>query len=150
MSSSVLLIEKQQYESHPLLRRTRRNDFSVVVSLIDAAADEVLNACGEAMLLSFAGHSLRTFPPTDALLRAAGTSCMSTPLWACDNCEGLHGGFDICNEISTLTYEKAVGHGRLVLARSGHENVKQTISFRDPPKLRSYRAVPKLLQLFAG
>lgn len=144
---SVLMIDRSKYDSYPMLRRMTRDRYSIVPSLIDAVAQTFVEACSTAILSSFAGEGYQTFPTTDSLLRAAGRSFMYTPFGACDAPDGVHGGFDTCNEISTLTYEKSVGRGRLILAKAGHESVCESLSFRNPPKLRNYRAVRKLLQL---
>jgi hypothetical protein len=144
---SVLLIDEATYNSHPVLRRTTHDDYSVETSLINAVANKFVESCWEAILGSFAGQGHVTFPTTDSILRAAGTNFMYTPFGVCGEFDGLHGGFEICTEISTLTYEKATGRGRLILAKTGHENVSESLSFRNPPRLRNYRAVRKLLQL---
>lgn len=144
---TVLLLDKAVHASHPSLRNPRRGDFLVETSLVDAVATKFVISCYDAILSSFAGQVFAKVPELDAMLRSAGTSFMFTPFTACENFEGFYGGFEICCEISTLTYEKAIGRGRLILARTGHENVSESLSFRNPPKLRNYRAVRKLLQL---
>lgn len=144
---SVLLVDRYSYDAHPALTRATRDDFSVVRSLMDAAAFKFVNACYDAILSSFFGHGHAEFPTVESILRAAGESFMYTPFGACSEFSGLHGGFETCNEISTLTYEKAGGRGRLILAREGHDNIRESVAFKNPPKLRNYRAVRKLLQL---
>lgn len=144
---SVLLIEAADFDAHPALQRTHRGRYSVTPSLIDAVANTFVDSCWEAILSSFAGQGRDEFPTTDSLLRAAATTFMYTPFGACENFLGMHGGFETCNEISTLTYETTSRRGRLILAKAGHENVSEALSFHRPPKLRDYRAIRKLLQL---
>lgn len=91
---SVLLLAEWEYTSHPLLRRTSRDNFSIVPSLLDAVANKFVEACADAILSSFAGNSFATLPQTENLLRAAGTSFMYTPFLACGKLDGLHGGFE--------------------------------------------------------
>ncbi len=45
--------------------------------------------------------------------------------WSCPSVCGLM----ICVEISTLTYEKSVNRGRLILAKPNHVNIELSISF---------------------
>ncbi len=144
---AVLLLDEAACKSHPTLRRTTRDEYSLVTSLVDAVANKFMETCWEAILSSFAGDGLVEFPSVDSLLTAAGTSFMYTPFGACGEWMGVHGGFEICTEISTLTYEKTARRSRLILARRGHESLVESLAFRNPPKLRNYRAVRKLLQL---
>ena len=143
----VLRLDPNLCDEYPRLHRTSRDIFTVVPSFIDAVANEFLRACWEAILGSFDGDGYADLSPADAVLRAAARSFMYPPFGACDQFEGLHGGFDTCNEISTLTYERSVGNGRLLLAKRGHENICETISLKTPVPLRNYRAVRKLLEL---
>lgn len=143
---TVLLIDSSVYASHHALRNAQRDGYTISTSLIDSVSKRFVESCYDAILSSFDGAHFATFAATDATLRAAGENLMLTPFSAC-NSFGLHGGFETCAEISTLTYEKAVGRGRLIIARTGHDNVTETLSFRNPPKLRNFRAVRKLLQL---
>jgi len=144
---SVLLIPEHSHESHPRLHQSVRGQYSVVQSLIDASAASFVSECYNAILSSIDGSAAAHFPDSDSILRSAGESFMYTPCGACDEFEGLHGGFATCNEIATLTYEKAVGVGRIILAQTGHDNIVETISFKTPPSLDNYRAVRKLLEL---
>lgn len=144
---SVLVLDRRQCDVHPLLHKTKRDCYSIMPSLLCAAGRVFVETCSDTILSSFEGQGFGMFPATDSLLRAAGARFMYTPFGACEEGHGLHGGFETCNEISTLTYEKVVGRGRLILARRGHENISQSISFRNPPQIRNYRAVRKLMQL---
>lgn len=144
---SVLILRAHDYNSHPQLHIAQRDRYSVVRSLLDAAASSFLTACYEAILRSLDGDSFVEFPDTDAMLRSAGNTFMYTPTSACNEINGLRGGFATCNEISTLTYERGVGSGRILLARTDHENLSESISFKNPPKLDNFRAVRKLLEL---
>ena len=144
---TVLMIPERNYNSHPKLHQTERGRYSVVASLMDATGATFVSECYNSILSSLDGSSNARFPDADTMLRMAGESFMYTPCGACDEFDGLHGGFATCNEIATLTYEKSVGFGRVILARTGHDNVVETISFKNPPKLDNYRAVRKLLEL---
>ncbi len=144
---TVLLLDEAVCNSHPVLRRTTRGGYSVVTSLIDAVAYKFVDSCWQAIVLSFAGQGTDVFPPTESLLRSGAASFMYTPFGACDEFVGLHGGFEACTEISTLTYEKTTRRSRLILARAGHESITESLSFPNAPSLRNYRAVRKLLQL---
>ncbi|MEZ6136986.1 MAG: diadenylate cyclase [Pirellulaceae bacterium] len=144
---SVLMLQAHDYNSHPRLRITQRDQYSVVPSLLDAAALSFLTACYDAILKSLDGDSFVQFPDTDTMLRSAGHTFMYTPTGVCNEFNGLHGGFATCNEVSTLTYERGVGSGRILLARTDHDNLSESISFQNPPKLDNFRAVRKLLEL---
>ena len=144
---SVMMIRAYHFDSNPRLHITKREQYSVVPSLLDAAAASFMKACHEAILLSLDGQSFVQLPDPESMLRSAGESFMYTPTGVCNEFHGLHGGFSTCNEISTLTYEKGIGSGKILLSRTGHDNVSETISFKNPPKLDNYRAVRKLLEL---
>lgn len=144
---TVLTINEELSNEYPRLHQTCRGRYSVVPSLIDAVASRVSECCWERIVQSFGGDSFVNFPPCDDILRASAASFMYTPFGSCDEIYGLHGGFEICNEISTLTYEKAVGRGRLILAKRGHHSIEEVISFTTPISLRNFRAVRKLLEM---
>jgi hypothetical protein len=147
---SVITISQDAFEVYPHLRCTERGGHPVTVSLIDAACDSLLEKCRDAILSSIDGDGFAEIPTAPEILRDAGAKFMYTPFGACDEIHGLHGGFHACNEISTLTYEKSVGLGRLILCKSDHRNVHRTLELASPPVLRNFRSTRKLLELARG
>lgn len=144
---TVLTLSQHQYETHSKLLRTKNRNYTVAPSLIDAVATTFTSACRDVVLASFDGDGNVRFPNSDTMLRKAGETLMYTPFVACDEFHGLHGGFEACNQIATLTYEKSIGIGRMFLAKNGHDGLQESLTFLNPPKLRNYRAVRKLLEL---
>ena len=76
---SVLLIPENNYESHPRLHQTKRGQYSVVPSLLDASANTFVSECYNAILSSLDGAAAARFPDVDTMLRSAGESFMHTP-----------------------------------------------------------------------
>lgn len=143
----ALLLQRQAYESHTHLNISHRDEFAIHTSLIDATASCFMDACWEALPQSGAGDCYVSFPTNEALLKKAGDLLMHSASYPCDNMEGLHGVFQLCNTIATLTYERSDSKGTLILSRKHHPNVEQTLVLTDPRSVQNFRAVRKLLQL---
>ena len=144
---TVLSFDQTIRDEYPHLQQGKRESYAITKCLVDAVADQFSRQCWEALPLSFDGAGHVEFPAYEATLRSAAESFMHTPFAACDKFDSFHDGFQIGNEVSSLTYEKAVGRSRLLLCRRGHQNISVSLGFTDPIPLRNYRAVRKILEL---
>jgi DisA bacterial checkpoint controller nucleotide-binding len=149
----VLGLQDVVLASYPTLRTSyvkmhEHRHIPVPASLIEAAADAFLEATAEGLLRPNPGLGLTRKDP-DELLRSAGDGFINGVVWRVDqNCiEGMHDLFRSLTTISSLRYEKAAGHGRILVARKGHPSVAEKVSFAAPVKLTSYRSVRKVLEL---
>lgn len=144
---TVLLVNSRVRDELAQLKKETSGEYSVCTSFVDAVVQQVCQEAWAALALSLDGEGYPSLPRTEAIFRAAADSFMHTPMAAAKNMNGLHNGFDSCNEISALTYEKAVGYSRLLIAKRNHPNVELLVTFENPISLRNYRGVRKVLEL---
>ena len=142
----VLLVSSFAVSKCPRLQISNRNNQSFYISLLDAAIGHFCDAAAEATELSIANNRTVSLQAAEVTMREAAKSLLFAPFLACNEWNA-HGAFDTFNEISSLTYERKVGSGKLLLVRRHHENIRELISFLDPIDLTDYRSVRKLLQL---
>lgn len=144
----VLKLHRQTVEKYYSLNITSRDRLSIPTSLIEATINEYFRACERALQLPNPGSEI---PAVDRnnheIIQLAGTNLMYTPAYAGDNIDGLHGLFEACNTISSLTYEGAEGIGEVLIGSSNHPNIARTIEFLKPIDLHEYGAVRKILEL---
>jgi DNA integrity scanning protein DisA with diadenylate cyclase activity len=144
----VLQFNRDAYHSHYSLVRNKRDRYTVATSLLDATVSEYLDHCAEALTKPAPGSSFGTFDRDyDEIIREAGKQLMYTPSGICNEFEGLHGLYEACNIISSLSYEGAEGIGRMLMARRGHPNIEVTLALSCPVRMHDYRAVRKLLEM---
>ncbi len=74
---------------------------------------------------------------------------MDAPAIAGGNLDGLHGHFDICDALSTISYEGAEGTGSILYIDRAHPNVMMDLLRNEVP-IRDYGAVRKLLKQSQG
>lgn len=144
---TVVLLNQRVRDELTHLRRSTNGDYSVCTSFIDALTSQFCHQAWSALALSLDGQGYPECPRWESVFRSAADAFMHTPMAVANNFNGLHNGFECCNEISALTYEKAVGHSRLLIARQDHPNVELVISFTTPIRLQNYRGVRKVLEL---
>ncbi len=150
---AVLGLQNAVLASYPSLQTSfvkmhEHRHIPVPESFIEAAAEVFLEATTEGLLRPDPGFGGARKDP-DELLRSAGDGFMNGLVWRVDqNCiEGMHSLFRSLTTISSLRYEKAAGHGRILIARKGHASVAEKVSFAEPVKLTAYRSVRKVLEL---
>ena len=143
----VLLLPTDICGSHSHLTISKRDEFSLRISLLDAVAVCFMDYCWELLPQSFANSGFVDFPPIEAMLKQAGRCFMHTPAYPCDNLMEVGDIFYMCNVISTLTYERSDSRGVMILSRKHHMNVEQSVAFGESKSAQNYRVVRKLLQL---
>jgi hypothetical protein len=149
----VLQLSRFIFHAYYTLRRKKLSPgFETVVSLLEAAAQEFLHECPDA-IRAFEGERLVVRLPrtSDEILRGAARRLMLNPMLASGYGEAQAGRlFFDCNSISYLRYEREASSGRLLLARHGHPNVQQVLTRHTPLPMSEHRAVRKLLELASG
>jgi sensor domain DACNG-containing protein/sensor domain DACNH-containing protein/DisA checkpoint controller-like protein len=120
----------------------------VARSLIDAAIGELLTDAADGLLKPDPGLPTVDRRADEVLRSAARRLTMNTALRADPTAfEGFHALFETICAIASLRYERAEGHGKLVLARQGHDLIRQRVRFADTISLREHRRARKLLEL---
>ena len=84
------------------------------------------------------------------LLRTAAKSLMYTPAAVGNEMNGLHGLYEACEAISTMTYEGADGVGTIAFSKRTHPAIRLKVELTNPVPLRDFGAVRKLLHLASG
>lgn len=120
----------------------------VSISLLDASISELLAEAADQLTKPEPGRFVDR-RDTGELIRAAGQRFMLDIAFRADSnpIGGFHGFFSACNAISSLMYEKSVGHGRLILARKDHPAITPVINFTTDLRLSRFRGARKLLEL---
>jgi len=122
--------------------------YRVPVSVVAATADEFLFDCVRSLHVPDPEQVAEwEGPRAEEILRKAGSRLMEVPNFAAKSWGGLYGLYNACNYIASLTYEGAESVGGMIVARSGHPNVSQTIQLSKPIRLQKYRAIRKLLEI---
>jgi hypothetical protein len=116
----------------------------VPASLLEAAVDEFLSECAAALARPDLGRYSVLDHEVPDLMRAAGRRLMHGPGQLMHAMTDL---YDVCNVISTMTYEGADGVGGMLFAPRGHADVRVDLSLQRPASLRDYRTVRKLLEI---
>jgi sensor domain DACNG-containing protein/sensor domain DACNH-containing protein/DisA checkpoint controller-like protein len=120
----------------------------VARSLIDAAIAELLADAADGLLRPDAGLRIADRRPDEVLRSAARRLAMDTAFRADATAfEGFHAFFETICAIASLRYERAEGHGKLVLARQGHELIRRRMVFADAIPVGEHRRARKLLEL---
>ncbi len=144
---TVLKIDKTIYDSYYSLTKTKWNDrYTIFRSFIESSISVFLAECTYA-LKNPDSHNDCIRRNSSELLREAGKDFMYTVSTAGGNSDGLHGLFDLCNEISSLKYENSIGLGNIIIAPKEHKNIKMDVEFKEPIFLRDHRKVRKILEL---
>lgn len=151
----VLQLPTTVYESYYRLQRgISRKSFSfncaIQRSFLDSAISQFLCACADSLTRPTPGDGFGSTGDRKNILRAAAISMMYTPSAAGDNCHGLHGLYDACTAISTLTYEGTEGVGQLVIAERNHPDIHADLVLVEPVDINDFEAVRKLLQMASG
>jgi hypothetical protein len=123
----------------------------VSVSLIDAVMAEYLRDVAGGLLKPDPGANPMAGKSPDEILRAAGNRMMAGAAQRADTFYNQEGHeellFDVCNRISSLSYEGAASAGHLVVARKNHPAVKTRVAFARSVEVHNVRASRKLLEL---
>ncbi|GAH64333.1 unnamed protein product [marine sediment metagenome] len=103
------------YESHYRLSKEEfKEHYHISVSLINSTINEFLEAASHELYVPNAGADLGFSKyEGDEVIKAAGKNFMYTISSKGENFYGLHGLWDACNIISSLTYEGEEGVGEL-------------------------------------
>lgn len=147
--SCVLQLRKGAYNSFPRLTKDTISRCTATTSFLDSVIHEYLIDCSRLLSMPDPGLELGAFRGPSETRRAAGQRLMETPALAVGDVEALGIGFEACNTIASLTYEREEGRGRIIFALPDHPNVECVISLSKPVGLREYRAVRKMLQMAA-
>lgn len=150
---TVLGLQTAVLDAYPSLRKSfvamhEHRHIPVPVSLLDAVTSAFLGQATHGLSLPSPGDNGNRTDPEE-LLRSAADALVTGIVWRTDqSCiEGMTG---LCRDLTTLAslrYEKAVGAGRLLIARKNHPAITSTVTIAKPTRLRSHRAVRKLLEL---
>jgi len=149
---AILHFESTQWQRHMVLTKTNFKDrYHIFRSVVEAAIAELLSDTCEALEKKDPGRFFGTFErDLDDMLRSAAKQLMYVPSLAGDNFYGLHGLFDRCNGVSSLTYEGSSGAGHMVIARKDHPAIEVLVALKDPVPMREERWVRKLVQVASG
>lgn len=141
----VLQLQDYVYNSIYRLKIDTKDGMGVECSLVDATIQELLGAFVKDLTLSSESGFMRL--DQGELIRTAAKGLMYTPASAGGEMNALHGLYEACQAISTLTYESAEGIGTIAIARKHHPAIRVWIELNNPVPLDNYGAVRKLLQL---
>ena len=145
----ILQVSKSAYESHyRLSKEESKEHYHISVSLINSTINEFLEAASHELYVPNAGADLGFSKyEGDEVTKAAGKNFMYTISSKGENPYGLHGLWDACNIISSLTYEGEEGVGGIIIARRDHQNVRMSLILDNPIIISEYRKVRKFLEL---
>ncbi|QTE21095.1 DNA integrity scanning protein DisA nucleotide-binding domain protein [Polaribacter cellanae] len=144
---TVLSLNKRKLEKYYSLTKDKWNDrFHISRSFIESCIDTFLDECTHELKDPNRGISFMS-RKAEELLRDSARNFMYSASNVGGNFEGLHGLYDTCNEIASMKYEGAEGLGGLVVAPSGHKNIRMTLELKKPIKMRNHRKVRKFLEL---
>jgi hypothetical protein len=139
--------QKHGVEHYRLPQVHAYRNFNVPASLIEAVARQFLMDCNSSLHVPQPEKVADLESASvDEILARAGVRLMEAPVYAGSGLE-IHGLFKACEFISSLTYEKSVPTGEMIIARKGHSNVKATVTLEKPIDIDSYRAIRKLLEI---
>jgi len=121
--------------------------FRLCTSLVDALLTIFLENAHDQLSKPTPGQDFERHEVAETL-RKAGRHLMEHVAWRVDRDRfaGRETLLTACNTISSLFYEKSVGHGKLLLARKDHPGLQSLLRFPRPPKLQDYRGARKLLE----
>lgn len=145
----ILQVSKSAYESHYRLSKEEfKEHYHISVSLINSTINEFLEAASHELYVPNAGADLGFSKyEGDEITKAAGKNFMYTISSKGENFYGLHGLWDACNIISSLTYEGEEGVGGIIIAPRDHQNVRMSLILDNPIIISEYRKVRKFLEL---
>jgi len=145
----VLQISKSAYESHYRLSKEKSEEhYRISVSLINSTINKFLEAASHELYVPDAGAGLDFSKyEGDEVIKAAGKDFMYTVSSKGKALYGLYGLWDVCNIISSLTYEREGGIGGIIIAPRGHQNIKMSLILDNPIKISEYRKIRKFLEL---
>lgn len=145
----ILQVRKSAYESHYRLSKEKfKERYHISVSLINSTIDKFLEAASHELYVPNAGAGLDFSKyESDEIIKAAGKNFMYTLSSKGKTLYGLHGLWDACNIISSLTYEGEEGVGGIIIAPRDHQNIRMNLILDNPIKISEYRKVRKFLEL---
>ena len=149
----VLVLARSAVERHPRLTKSSGRLGTHAVSLLDAAARELMDRCSLALRIPNAGEDVSAdldFGEDDQLVRRAASHLMYVPVVAGGEIEGLGQLFPTCETLSAQAYERSEIQATLVIAERGHPNVRVMLELADRVDLKKARAARKLLQMSGG
>jgi len=151
--SAVLSVSTRDLNSHHRLASGEVNvhpyrTMPVAKSLIDATITEILDEAADGLLMPEAGLRTRD-RGADEIIRSAGRHLAIQTAYRVNrrDIDGFQTFYESCDKISSLKYEQAEGHGRLLLAAKEQDAIKSEIVFAGGVDLQDHRRVRKLLEL---
>lgn len=154
MVAVVVGLQVEVLISHYWLKRSslilwEYREVDVVRSLVEAAIKELFLSAAEELKKVDPGFPTDARRDPEEIIRSAGRRLAYDTAVRVDEQahEGWHNLFRACTTISSLNYEQAVGVGRMVVARKGHEAVRPLVSFAADLRLNEFRGARKLLEL---
>lgn len=121
--------------------------FSIHRYLIESVVSIYLDECVKHLTKPNPGDSFRIVDDLDEVIRAAGKRMMDAPALAGGNFSGIHGHFEICNEISRLLYEGGECSGSILYIDRKHPSLLTEFLLRREVSIRDHGAVRKLLEI---
>ncbi len=147
----ILQLNKDACDQFAQLAQPKIDDGTTIPkSLIEAASLEFLRECSDALKLDEPVFNTISRRSNQDILRTAGIYFMYRATAPGAITLGLHGAFEACNAISTMTYEGTDSAGSMIVARRDHPNLAIEYLFLDEIGLIDYRMVRKLLELSKG
>lgn len=148
----VIGLPEAAFGKHPSLKISTGHiheyrPFRLCTSLLDALLTIFLEQAHEQLSRPNPGNDFERHEVAETM-RKAGRHLMEHIAWRVDRDRfaGRETILTACNTISSLFYEKAVGHGKLVLARKDHPAIRAQLRFPRPPQLQDFRGARKLLE----
>ena len=137
--SVVLLLNREIYYSYHKLTAAgvKLSDQPIYKSLLDATTQLFLSECARALHTFLKVDRAVVNRNYEDLIASAGYMFMQTPVILCGIRHSSDPLFFLCNEVSEIKYEKHECKGVLILARPGHPNIQEMISFTCEEKLLS-------------
>jgi DNA integrity scanning protein DisA with diadenylate cyclase activity len=152
----VLQFEKSIYERFYSLHGTKDGAYEkspayAKKSLVEALVHAYLYEALEPLYKPRPGvyhNEVRT--SVKEIFRHAAADFIGTAVTAASGSTGSYDLFDVCNYISSLKYENASSHGKLIMCKEEHPHINIPIRLSKPIALQDYRSVRKLLEISAG
>ncbi|WP_276504848.1 hypothetical protein [Terrimonas pollutisoli] len=146
----VLGLVKEVYDSYTFLMKTLLDDrrLRIYQSVLETAVEAYLKEKWKNLNMPEAGKNLSMDSrPTEDLLREAARNFMYTVSSKGKEFMGLHGLFDICDKISTYSYEGSQNTGHLIIADKSDKEIEMVFELKESFEINDLRKTRKLLQL---
>lgn len=145
-------LPKEVVDSFPALTSDRVDDSRIVLtrSLLEASMRHLLSEVVRALYQPDPGSTLGPLVDADEIARVAGEALAMDTAYRADSREPAHGFFGALNRVTTTTYERRTGRGRLLVASPGASGVDRVLMLERPVPMAETRALRKLLETSRG